>query len=105
MNDELILGTECKVKLTLPEVGGITPYVYDFDVELYVNPNKRVTISKEFCFPIEGANYDFIVPFDSSEVGVGDMTLEVVAYIPDEYFDDGLRTERIRIESVTSIIP
>lgn len=105
MNEELILGTECKVKITLPVVGGYTPYQYEFDVELYVNPKNRLVVKWDSCIPIEGTTYDFIVPFDSAKVGVGDMNMEVVAYIPDEYFEDGLRTERIRIESVATIIP
>lgn len=107
MNEELILGTECKVKITLPKVGGYTPYQYEFDVELYVNPKKRLVVEWGSCIPVEGTdgNFDFIVPFDSAKVGVGDMTVEVVAYIPDGHFEDGLRTERIRIESVATIIP
>lgn len=108
MNEELILGTECKVKITLPVVGEHTPYQYDFDVELYVNPKKRLVVDKYSCYPKEEpevSNYEFIVPFDSAEVGVGEMNVEVVAYIPDEHFEDGLRTERIRIESVATIIP
>lgn len=105
MNEELILGTECKVKITLPTVGGHSPYEYDFDVELYVNPNNRLVVSKYSCFPVEGDKGIFIVPFDSAKVGVGEMNVEVVAYIPDDHFEDGLRTERIRIESVATIIP
>lgn len=104
MNEELILGTECKVKITLPQVGEYTPYQYTFDVELYVNPKNRLVVEWSSCIPVEGA-FDFIVPFDSAKVGVGDMTVEVVAYIPDDHFEDGLRTERIRIESVATIIP
>lgn len=105
MNDELILGTECKVKITLPEVGGISPYGYDFCVELYVNPKKRLVVAREECFPSENGIGEYVVPFDSSLVGIGDMTVEVVAYIPDDFFADGLRTERIRVESVATIIP
>lgn len=107
MNEELILGTECKVKITLPVVGGYTPYQYEFDVELYVNPKNRLVVEWRSCIPVEGAGgkFDFIVPFDSAKVGVGDMNVEIVAYIPDDHFEDGLRTERIRVESVATIIP
>ena len=105
MNEELILGTECKVKLTLPPISGINPYGYDFDVELYVNPNKRCVVNKYSCFPIEGSEGEFVVPFDSAKVGVGEMNVELVAYVPDEFFEDKLRTERVRIESVATIIP
>lgn len=105
MNNELILGTECKVRITLPRVSGISPYGYDFNVELYVNPKKRLTITREECVPSDEGEGEYLVPFDSSLVGIGDMTVEIVAYIPDEFFADGLRTERIRLESVATIIP
>lgn len=104
MNDELILGTEAKIRVTIAPIGGITPYVFDFDVELYVNPKRRATISKYNCIPLE-EQYAFFVPFDTSDVGIGEVTMEVVAYVPDTDFEDGLRTERVRIESVATIIP
>ena len=104
MNNELILGTECKVKLTLPTISGENPYKYDFDVELYTNPNKRLVVRWDKCYPLD-KDGEYLVPFDSAKVGVGDMTVEVVAYIEDEMFDDKLRTERIRFESVATIIP
>lgn len=104
MNNELILGTECKVKLSLPPISGINPYGYEFNVELYTNPNKRLIVNWGECIPLDKEG-DYIVPFDSSIVGVGDMTVEVVAYVPDEFFEDKLRTERMRFESVATIIP
>ena len=104
MNEELILGTECKVKLTLPSISGINPYGYEFDVELYTNPNKRLVVRWGNCIPLDKEG-EYLVPFDSAKVGVGDMTVELVAYVPDEFFEDKLRTERVRIESVATIIP
>ena len=105
MTDELIYGTECKLKITLPEIEGSAPYEYNFDVEIYVNPKKRLTINRYLCFPVEGEPMEFIVPFDTREVGVGDVNVELVIYVPDDYFADNLRTERVRVESVTTIIP
>lgn len=105
MQEELILGTECKVKVTLPEISGVTPYVYDFEVEVYTNPSKRLTVDKDHCFPTEDEGYNFFVPFDSSKIGVGDITIEVVAQVEDDMFEDGYRTERFRIESIGTIIP
>lgn len=106
MHEEIILGTECKVKVKLPEISNVSPYVYDFEIEIYTNPNKRLVVSKDHCFPTEGEGYFFLVPFDSSKVGVGEITIEVVAHVEDAMFlDDGKRTERFRIESVGTIIP
>ena len=106
MHDEMILGTECMVKISLPTTSsGVTPWEYDFEVELYTNPKKRIVIKKFGCFPIENEPNAVLVPFDSGKVGVGEMNVEVAAYIPDIHFEDGLRTERFRIESITTIIP
>ena len=105
MSNELICGTECKLKITLPEIDGSTQYEYNFDVEIYVNPKKKLTINRDFCFPIEGQPSKFIVPFDTADVGVGELNVEMVIYVPDDYFADKLRTERVRVESVTTIIP
>lgn len=107
MNEELILGTEAKALVTINPIGGYTAYDFDFDIELYTNPSKKVVVPKGFCFPIEGdeTKSQFYVPFNSDDLGVGEVTLVVVAHIPDDFFPDGLRTERVRIESLATIIP
>ncbi len=107
MNEEFILGSEAKVLVTIPNMGGASAYEYDFEIELYTNPNSRLVIPKWNCIPIEGDQTKslFYVPFDTARIGIGEVTLEVVAHIPDSFFDDGLRTERVRIESLATIIP
>lgn len=105
MSDDIIYGTECKLKITLPTIDDSTPYDYNFDVELYVNPKRKVVINRDFCFPVENKPSEFIVPFDTTAIGVGELNVEMVFYIPDDYFPDRLRTERRRVESITTIIP
>ena len=107
MNETIILGSEAKVLVTIPNMGGASAYEYDFEVELYTSPNRRHVVSKYELLPIEGdeTKSQFYVPFDTAKIGVGEVTLEVVAHIPDSFFDDGLRTERARIESLATIIP
>jgi hypothetical protein len=103
--EEIILGTEAKIRLYIHPVGGETPYKFPWEVELYTNPKKKVKVSSENCSPIEGEEYAFYVPFDSSELGIGELNADVIAYIEDSIFKDGLRTERVRIESIATIIP
>ncbi len=105
MNEELILGTEAKIELEIKPISGISADVFDWVVELYTNPKKRLSISKYECSPIEGTDRSYYVPFDTSAVGVGELTAEVVAEVPDTLFSDRLRTERVRIEAITTIIP
>ena len=105
MNKELILGTEAKIQLEINPISNISADVFDWVVELYTNPKKRVVISKYECSPIEGTDRQYYVPFDTAKVGVGELTAEVVAEIPDALFADKLRTERVRIEEIATIIP
>lgn len=105
MNEEMIYGTECKLKITLPKIDDTDPYNYNFDIELYTNPKKKLVVNKYLCYPVEGEPNQFIVPFDSSKIGIGDVNLELVVYVPDAHFPDNLRTERRRLESITTIIP
>ena len=106
MNEEIILGTEAKVILTIKPISNKSADEFDWDVELYTNPRKKLVVNKYQCSPIEDTDRDYYVPFDSSKVGVGELNAEIVAYVPDPIFkDDGLRTERVRIESIATIIP
>lgn len=104
--EELILGTEAKIQLEIKPISGISADVFDWEVELYTNPKKRLVISKYQCSPIEDTNRSYFVPFDTAKVGVGELTAEVVAEVPDPIFkDDSKRTERVRMESLATIIP
>ena len=105
--EEIILGTEAKIRLVIEPINGKSPYELDgWKVELYTNPKKKVIVSKDDCSAIENDANAFYVPFDSSEVGVGDLNADVVVYVPDETFKkDRLRTEIARIESIATIIP
>ena len=104
--EELILGTEAKIRIEIKPISGVSADVFDWTVELYTNPKKRLTIGKYECSPIENTNREYFVPFDTAKVGVGELTAEIVAHVPDPIFkDDELRTERVRIESIATIIP
>lgn len=103
--EEIILGTEAKIRLVIEPIGTHTPGEMDWSVELYTNPKKKVVVSKDDCSAIENDDNAFYVPFDSTEVGIGDLNADVIAYVPDRAFKDGKRTEIARIESIATIIP
>ena len=104
--EELILGTEAKIQLEIKPISNISADLFDWKVELYTNPKKRLVIPKDQCSPIEGTDRSYYVPFDTAKVGVGELTAEVVAEVPDDLFkDDEKRTERVRMESLALIIP
>lgn len=104
--EEIILGTEAKIRLVINPINGKSPYeLQDWKVELYTNSKKKVIVSKKDCSAIENDTNAFYVPFDSAEVGVGDLNADVVVYVPDLAFKDRLRTEIARIESIATIIP
>ena len=105
--EEIILGTEAKVGISFTDIQGFNAYDDSWEVRLYTNPRKKVVIDQYHCIPSGTDGKEFIVPFDSAEVGVGVLNVELVVNVPDEAFvlSDGKRTEIIRIESVGTIIP
>jgi hypothetical protein len=103
---EIIKGTEAAILLTISDIDGFNARQFDWKVELYTNPNRRVSVNWDDCTPVNLEDpTKFYVPLDSSELGVGEVTADIIAYIPDGLFKDGLRTEIVRIESIATIIP
>ena len=105
--EEIILGTEAKVGISFTDIKGFNANDDSWEVRLYTNPKKKVVIDQYHCIPSGNNGKDFIVPFDSAELGVGELNVEIVVNVPDDAFmlSDGKRTEIIRIESVATIIP
>lgn len=105
--EEIILGTEAKVGISFTDIKGFNANSDSWEVRLYTNPKKKVVIDQYHCIPSGIDGKDFIVPFDSAEVGVGELNVEIVVNVPDDAFalSDRKRTEIIRIESVATIIP
>ena len=88
------LGTEFKLNIHLEPIDGLHMSGYDFEVDLYVYTNKRVTFSKMDMKKVDDDNYLIIVTTaDAMKIGRGKINAEVRAYIPDGDFPDGTRTE------------
>lgn len=83
------VGTELKFQLDI-EAEGFSMADDDFKV-IISNYNKRKEIKKEDMKLDDNENYLFTV--DTAYFGSGEYLITIIAYVPDEDFDDGIRTE------------
>ena len=83
------LGTKLKFLVEIT-AEGFSMVDNDFTVTL-----KRGSVTKTFTKSelVQDDEDNFYVCFDSSEFGRGLITATITAYVPDEDFDDGIRTE------------
>ena len=84
------------------EDDGITIEDYDFTTEVYCNPRKSITILKSETISVDSENY--IIRVDTAPLGTGDLYCKVTAYIPDDDFADGFRTEVVVIDTAIDIV-
>ena len=82
-------GTELKFILDI-QSEGFSMADDDFKVVIK-NTKKSVTIPKADMILDENENYLFTV--DTGFMGTGEYWITTIAYVPDDDFDDGLRTE------------
>lgn len=97
MKTKVYLGTEVKLNIHIEPMGNLSMDDYDFNVEFSCNPRKVVRIEKEELIRADSANYVALV--DTTRIGIGEIKVKVTAYIPDEDFADGLRTEIVAFNS------
>jgi hypothetical protein len=98
------LGTEFKLNIHLEPIEGLRMFDYDFNAEIYTNTDRRVVIPKSKMRMSDEDNYICMVESsDAIRIGRGLVMVDVVAYIPDDDFYDGLRTEKITLCSNVTI--
>lgn len=102
IHNKCCIGTEMKLNISVDPLGEITMDDYDFEVEVFCIPQKKIEIIKEDSIRIDENNYIILV--DSSKLGIGKVKVKFTAYIPDVDFDDGYRTEVLTINTGISII-
>lgn len=101
-NNKCYLGTELKLNLSIDPIGDAHMSTYDFIVEVFCNPIKSLMIKKSEANEVDADNY--ILCINSNAIGKGKVKVKVTAYIPDEDFAEGLRTEVIVVDTGISII-
>lgn len=95
--DSVFLGTELKLNVHIEPMGDLTMDDYNFEVEVYCSPVRPIHILKEDAVRIDSDNY--VVLVDTNVLGAGDLKCKVTAYVPDEDFDDHLRTEVLCVDT------
>ena len=61
----------------------------DFNVNLFVYTNKKITIPKSEC--IKESNDSYIVTFNTQKLGRGNVMMSLELRIPNSRFDDGFK--------------
>lgn len=95
----VFVGSELKLNIHIEPMDGVTMDDYDFQVELMCGTFKKSNkiIRKEDANRVDSNNY--IICFDTAELGAGSLKCKVTAYLPDGDFRDGKRTEVVLIET------
>ena len=95
-------GTELKMNISIDEIAGYTMDSYDFIVEFYCMPNRKLRLEKSALVRTDANNYTAVV--DTKAVGIGALKCKVTAYIPDADCEDGFRTEVLLMDTELQII-
>lgn len=82
-------GTDLKFILNI-EIEGFSMEDDDFKVRLYSH-RKSLEIPKKQMKQDEQGR--FLFGFHTEDLGVGDIMMETIAYVPDTDFEDGIRKE------------
>ena len=75
---------------------------YDFEVHIFCSPKRVLVIQKNDAIRID--ENDYVVIVDSEAIGTGEVKCVIVAQIPDEDFDDGLRKEVVSVNTDMTIV-
>lgn len=91
MNRIIYEGTGIKVKLDIAS-DGFNMSDDNFDVKITTSQGREKILHKSDMRTTPAGQYIFTL--DSAELGVGHYFMEVTAYVPDNDFDGGFRTEK-----------
>lgn len=109
-NNEVFLGTEIKLKISIdPTITAalengkivektITMSEYNFTIDFYCNSKKVIVASKKDTtlvnlMKLEDDNNSYIAFINTGDLDAGLLKCKITAYIPDEHFEDKIRTE------------
>ena len=92
MREIVYIGSELKLNVNIDPINGKTMDQYNFECEFYCHPAKRIKKTKAQMRKVDSSNYIALV--DTQELGIGNLSCKVTAYLPDTYGgSDGVRTE------------
>ena len=96
MQDQVFVGTKLKYAITVTSPG-FNIAEDDLKVEIR-RGEKSIILNKEDLIVDE--NDQYYVCFDSAELGSGKVEAIITAFVPDDDFNDGIRTEVTKIDLV-----
>lgn len=95
-------GSDLKLNIHIEPLGGLTMDDYEWYVECYCSDETPIKITKDKARRVDDSN--FIITLNTQQLGIGPLQCVITAHIPDEDFDDKLRTEISRINTNINII-
>lgn len=101
----VIIGTELKLNINIQPIDGLTMTDYDFEVQLVsgIITNKSKTYRKDELVK-NGDDNNYILPFNTQDVGVGKIVCRIIAHLPDGAFSDRKRTEIVEIDTGIEVV-
>lgn len=100
---DIIRGTELKFNVNIEPIDNISMISYDFEAKAYcLGTKQRIAVPKSDCTAVDDDNY--ILPIDTTGLALGQLIVDIYAYVPDQDFPDDTRTEIVRIETDINII-
>ena len=94
--NQTYVGTELKFAFTIA-ASGFDMEEDNFQIQLK-GAKKSLLIPKEDCFTDDNDQWYFT--FDSSKLGTGMVNAIFTAFVPDDDFEDGYRTEVTKIDLI-----
>ena len=99
------LGTEFKINVHVEPIDGLHMSDYDFECEFFAYTNRGVKIPKSRMRKVDDDNYLAMITTELGKtIGRGTLKLRLTAYIPDDDFEDGVRTEVAEVCTGVTIV-
>lgn len=105
---KVIIGTELKLNVNVKPIDDKTMDEYDFEVQLR-GGKQTISLKKEGDTLSQGLSKgddpsNYIVAFDTQDLGLGKVVCRVIAYLPDGAFKDRKRTEIAEINTGIEVV-
>lgn len=98
-NNYSLEGTIFKLNINMKPIGSYRMSDINWDIEAYadIEPSRKIKIEKSEAIQVDSDNY--IIAIDSAKTGPGRYSLIFTAYIPDGDCVEGIRIEKIEINT------
>lgn len=90
--DLIYIPADFSVAINAEPLSGLTMDEYDFDVEIYSRTRTRSVKFKKSQLKRKGEN-SYVAPIGSAVIGAGIVNVRMIARIPDDDYDGGMRED------------